>query len=171
VLKSVVQYILDNRVGDWASIIGLLVSLVGFVATLVNVRRSRSAADQARLAAQETRRDISKSNMLGTLAAAMLAMEEIKRVHRRKVWDILPDRYSELKKALISVKGANLGLSVAQTTAIQNAVQHLANFERLVERALANNTEPDVAKINGILSDQVASLQEILVFVQNGIGR
>jgi len=41
------QIITDDKVGDVASIAGVLISLVGFAITIVGVVRSKAAADRA----------------------------------------------------------------------------------------------------------------------------
>ena len=51
----VLSWIAENHVGDLASIAGVAISVIGFLATLWNVRRSKSAAERAELAASEAR--------------------------------------------------------------------------------------------------------------------
>lgn len=44
-----------DTIGDLASLAGVAISIVGFVVTVWNVRRSKSAAERAEAAANEAR--------------------------------------------------------------------------------------------------------------------
>jgi len=72
-----------------------------------------------------------------TFAAGIAIMEEIKRFHRARLQDGLPDRYTALRKILIAVRAGRIGqtsLSEEQRSFIQTALVNLADAEHLVER-------------------------------------
>src|SRR3954465_4550308 len=98
------QWIVDNHIGDLASIAGVVISVIGFVATLVNVARSRSAAVRAEQAANAARRMIRSYEGVAELSATVTLMDEIKRLHRAQQLGMLPDRYATLRKALIGIR-------------------------------------------------------------------
>lgn len=85
-------------------------ALVGFVITIIGVWKSKSAAQHAREAAVGVRADMRRTDTVSELSAAITAMDEIKWLQRKAAWEILPDRYSSLRKALISVRTANASL-------------------------------------------------------------
>jgi len=79
------------------------VTLIGFCLTLVGVWRSKSAAERAERAVIEVQQDIRRIDTVTELSAAISAMNEIKALQRKGAWEILPDRYAALRKALITV--------------------------------------------------------------------
>ena len=95
---SIIQWITENHVGDLASIAGIFITIIGFCVTLWNVWRSRSAAERAEMAANEARRMIRSYETVAEFSSAITLMEEIKRLHRSRQLDMLPDRYSALRK-------------------------------------------------------------------------
>ncbi len=94
---------LIGQLGDIASILGLLVTVAGFGATLYQVKQSRLAAErsltaseQSRIAAEQARDRVLELNALNGLDAAVVVLQDIRRLHRMKAWEALPDRYTSL---------------------------------------------------------------------------
>ena len=160
-----------DLIGDVASVVGLLVTVGGFWLALRQIRKSRSASEQAREAAESVRGQILKMNAIQDINAATKAFEEIRRLHRFKAWDALPDRYTSLKQQLIAIKGRTPNLSDTQKEQIQAAIQQVSNIEREVETAISGSDEPDVNRVNAIISKQIDRLAHLLVEVQNEIER
>jgi len=117
--------------------VGLGVSVLGFWVTIFGVRRAKNAAEQATSAAVSAKRSIVTANALVEFASAMATMEEIRRLHREGAWRILPDRYSALKRALLSLRSEHTSLTDDQKATIQGSVVKIRDLEKLVERALA----------------------------------
>lgn len=151
--------------GDLASVAGLIISIVGF---WLAVRAARQAKDAAEKAWQA----VVRSETIADFSAAITIMEEIKRLHRFPgAWPVWLERYSALRQTLLSIRGANPGLSNKDKAAIQGALQHCANFESEVEGALASHEDlPGPAQMNRILSKQVDKLSEILAILKRDIG-
>jgi|SRR5580692_7667789 hypothetical protein len=101
---SIFKWIAENHIADLASIAGVVISITGFVVTVWNVRRSKSAAERAEAAADQTRRMIRGYETVFEFSAAIAIMEEIKRLHRVGQVDMLLDRYATLRKVLIGVR-------------------------------------------------------------------
>ncbi len=98
-------------------------------------------------------------------------MEEIKRLHRAAAWEILPDRYSTLKRLLISIRSVNVSMTDDQKSALQSAILNFSEIERKVERALALKTDlPKVDKLNTVVSLQLDKISEVLGTIKQEIG-
>lgn len=167
-MDHLINVLLDPKIGNAASVIALLVSLVGFAATIWIAIRSRRAAEAARAAAYDARARVARTDAITEFAGAIATIDEIKRLHREKAWAVLPDRYSALKKSLILVRTADPGLRDEHKARLQGAIQHLSNIERQVESALASDGgSPNVPKMNRILSGQVEVLTEVLAEIRN----
>ena len=90
-------------------------------------------------------------------------MEEIRRLHRAHEWKVVPDRYSVLRKHLISIRITNPGLTDDHRTLIQGAILALVSIEAQVEKCAGDGKgEPDAARLNQIMSKQVDGLHEVL---------
>lgn len=157
--------------GDYLSVLGLFLTVIGFVATLYNVYRAKRAAQRAQEEVAKVRKDILRIDMVAEFSAALAAMEEIKRLHREGAWPVLPDRYAELRRTLISIKSAGSEMLDEHKTALQSSIQHFSSIERTVEKALSTEeTPPDIPKLNSVVSRQIDHLQEVLTQVKNKIG-
>jgi hypothetical protein len=106
-MDKIINLIVNKQLGDLASIIGVFISIIGFIVTIFNVLRSKSAAKQAEQAALKIREDIKRIDIVAEISAAKGAIDEIKRLQRQEAWEILPDRYSALRTLLISIKSSN----------------------------------------------------------------
>jgi hypothetical protein len=154
-----------GRLTFWAgiaSIVGVAVSVVGFVVTIVGVWRSRSAAEQAKAAARETRESILKLEIIQDFTAVTTIMEEIKRLHRASAWAVLPDRYTALRKLLGAILAANPDAPDEHIALLVGSITQFRIMENTVERALAENVHPDTANLNKIVSQKLDKIDEAL---------
>lgn len=152
-----------SRWGDLASIAGVFLGVVGFVATIALAWRSKTAAEQARSAAIKTREAIGKYDALTELAAALALMDEIKRMQRHAVWHALPERYGELRRRVTAIKGSAAGLSDEQQQVLQGSIESFRDLERRVDRLVSvHSTPPNPAKLNDIVSSQIDAVHTVL---------
>jgi hypothetical protein len=157
--------------GDLASVADLFLSIFGFALTIFGVWRSKKSAQRAEEAVERMRKVILRSDTIADFSAVLTVMEEIKRLHRVNAWHLLPDRYSLLRRKLVTIRTANAGFSEEHQTALQSAVQHFTSIEQRVERSLASNTAPpNAAKLNQIVSAQIDRLEEVLTTLKANIG-
>jgi ribosomal protein S13 len=99
-------------------------------------------------------------------------MEEIKRLHRKEAWDLLPERYSSLIKSLIAIRGSNPDMPNEYKRTIQSAIQTFNGIENDIDKAIIRKTEmPDAANLNKIVSRQIDKIQPMLIEIRNKIGR
>lgn len=149
--------------GDIASVLGLFVSLVGFLVTIYGVWRSKRSAQRAEAAARRATEAIASMHSITDLASVLAALEEVKRLHRTSAWTLLPDRYGSLRGKLVALRTSRPRLSEDQNATLQGAIQHLANLEATVDRALAASKTPsNVPRLTSIVSDQIDKLTELL---------
>ena len=171
-LEQITQYIVDNNLGDWASVLGVFIAVIGFFITIYKVLRLKSAAVIVQNAVEKVREDVLRVETVAEFSAALSVMDEIKRLHRQQAWQILPDRYSHLRKSLITIKTSYSELEEDQKIALQSAISIFSGIEKQVEDALAKNLNSlDVPKLNRLISKQIDSLQEVLIEIQDKIGR
>jgi hypothetical protein len=150
---------------------GDLASVLGFALTIWFAWRAKTAAEQARKAAEDVREQISRFDTIAELSAAMTIIEEIMRLQRTQaweiVWDIVLDRYATLQSHLSRSKGG-AGLTEAHRTSIQTAI---ARFRIMVEGIEKARTEQEqeqlvTAVLNRKASEQAAVLESIRMAVK-----
>jgi hypothetical protein len=166
--QPLLDWLARTRAGDLASILGLVVSIIGFVITIYNVRRSRTAAQAAETAAREMRAKLSTQDSIVAITTAITAMNEVRRLHRDGAWTLLPDRYTVLRQSLIAIRSGAVPLSPDQLRLLQAAIQQFASIERQVDQAIVDpDTVLDRVKLNQIVSKQSDRLIELLVQIRN----
>ena len=164
-MSQAVQWIVDRGLGDMASVAGLGVSLLGFVCTIVLVVRSRRAAEAAEAAALTARDRISRFDAATELSTAISMMQEIKRLHREKLWAQLPDRYSTLRQSLITIKVSHSDLTEEQATMVQGAIQHFKHMEGRIDQHLSSEQQGplDFTRLNRIVTRQLDNMTELMM--------
>jgi negative regulator of replication initiation len=158
-----------TQIGSVSSILGVIISLAGFGLTLYNVRRSRTAANDARRAASEARDNIKRYTTVSDLSEAVRAMKEIKQLHRSEEWVLLPDRYDNLRELLISIKTNNRYLSSEEAKSIQGMIASIADIERRLDEARQKKTAPyQIPEVNHWINKKSETLYQTLVALTRG---
>ncbi|HEX8210751.1 MAG TPA: hypothetical protein VF584_11290 [Longimicrobium sp.] len=160
-----------DRWGNLAGVADLFLSIIGFAATLYGLWRATTAAQAAERAATGAREALLRSGNIAELATVMSVMEEIKRLHRIGAWPLLLDRYSILRRSLISIRSSSPSLGDEDTKTLQGAIRHFAAIEQAVEKALDTGGAPtNVPKLNKIVSQQIDLLEELLTSLRTATG-
>jgi hypothetical protein len=150
---------------------GDIASVLGFSLTIWFAWRAKTAAEQARDAAEEVREQISRLDTIAELSAAISVIEEIMRLQRTQaweiVWDIVLDRYATLQSHL-SRSAGGAGLTEVHRTAIQSAI---ARFRIMVEGIEKARTEQEqeqlvTAVLNRKASEQAGVLESIRMAIK-----
>jgi hypothetical protein len=171
-LAEITDTIGRYRLGDYASIFSLLVAVVGFIITIKNVLRSKSAAEQARQAVAKLQDDIILNDTVSDLSQALAGIDEIKRVHRKKDWEGLLRKCGEARRLLVRVKASNKSLAAQQEEILNGTIQQLIDTEGLGERAIAGKKIPTTPeKLNRIMSIQEEKVQNLLIQIKKQVGR
>lgn len=171
-LNEVAIFIHNYNIGDYASIFGLITAIVGFIITITTLFKTKKASDFASLAVNNMRNDLKKVDTVANLSSALTEMEEIKRLHREKKVNQLPEKYSKLKKALIIIKSSNSALSAPDSTIFQGAIAQLSSSEKALDKAFeqTQSNQHSISKFNGAISIHMDKLQEVLIKIQLSIG-
>jgi hypothetical protein len=144
---------------------GDLTSLVGLAVTIWFAVRAKHAAEQARDAAQQVKDRISSLDTVAALSAAVETLEQLKGLHRIRAWDLVFNRYSSLRRHLVTIEA---GLTESQRTQIAKAISQFRIIEAEVERASASQQQDqlDSARFNRIVSAQIDVLQKLMIAVK-----
>ena len=169
-MTNIIDYIVKNNLGDIASVIGVIVAIIGFFVTISNVLKSKNAAQKAEAASHRIRESIFRYDAISECAEAISLLNEIKRLQRGNLWPILPDRYSAVNRLLYSLKAFDSELMKNHKMYIQTAIQQFAILEELVDRSITRNKLPpsaSIVQINKIVNQQLDKLHEIQSFLKH----
>lgn len=156
---------------DPASVMGFLVSLIGFLITIVVVLRSKSAAEKTGEAVAEVRQKLMLQTAVFDLNRVLADVDELKALHRASVWEVLPARYSSLRRQLAAFRGTYPDLTRRQKATIQGIISQFSEIESIVEKSLATKqAPPDPPSLNRIAAEQGDKLNDIVIAVQHTIG-
>ena len=151
-----------NRIGDFAGLAGVAVSLIGFTITVFGVLRSKNAAERAEEAAKGARDTIRLMDTVVDFTSVIATLDEVKRLHRSSDWTLLLHRYATIRRLLVTARAANTRLTHTQQAAIQSALSNLVVLENNVEKALVSATTPNAAKVNLSISSDIDNLLTVL---------
>ena len=146
----------------WAELSGLLgivISLIGFIITICGIKKVRS----------ELKRGINKVNIIADLSAALSKMDEIVRLQDAGQWVLLSERYTELKRLLLSIGSSDIEFIEEHKTFIQGATVQCKTSLSTIKRALQKGSTPDPVRLNTVISDQSDQIHQILVAVKREI--
>jgi len=149
-----------NAWGSWASIIGLILTLIGFGITFYGVWKTKNAAQQANNAVSQVKNELVKLNTISDISTAISQLEGIKSLHQEgNSWRLLPEKYAAIKKILISIREMNPNLSRKQKSKIQAAITNLTSIQNDIEKCNLSKTEPtNVSDMNAALTANIDDL-------------
>lgn len=164
-MQKLFTFIQNYYIGDIASIIGLLITFIGFFFTILNTFKSKSAAENTEKEVHRIRESISKQNALINISSGLNMINEIKKLNRTQNWDILVDRYTELRHFLINLKEEYPQTNTLHLSLLQNAITQTKSIQNKIETYLYHpEKQPDIGKINKTISKIMDDLQ---VLIQN----
>ena len=151
------------RLGDLASLLGLLVALVGFAATVWAAWRAKTAAEAAAEAANRTRDQLLSFQTTTDLSSVISKMEALKALHRAGNFPGLADRYSALAGDLMSIRSRNPSLSAKERAILQEVVLLFRGMEHEIDLSSQDGVDRfDVARLNRAISRAFDELTALL---------
>ncbi len=150
------------------SLIGFPIGILAVYLTYREARRSKTASEAAQDAVRNFRRDLNLFTSVADFEKALSMTDQIKRDIRDRNFNRLPDRFSEMRQLLITIRGSDLGLNDKQNATFQSAI---VTFRTLEIRFADNKHAPqDIAELTESICNDVDSLHEILTELKSKIG-
>jgi hypothetical protein len=151
-------------IADVSSLVGLAITIVGFIVTVYNVRKSKAAAERAEEAARNARSNLLRVDSIAGISGVITGLEDIQRFNRLGSWHGTPERYALQRRTLVSIRSGNMALTDAQRSTLQSVIQQLLLLETQIEGHLAAPAAQslDVPKVNGVISKHVDNLTQLL---------
>jgi hypothetical protein len=135
---------LQEHYGDLASVTGLLVSFVGFVVTISNVRKAKMAAEEARRASREAVLRIKHQVLVGDVLACLLHVRKVDSACGDRSWDEALASCDEAR-TLLSKVSAHEALNEGEKETIAIAVEAFGLLIPYVQKIRSSESERDVS--------------------------
>lgn len=161
--------VVGSGLADYASIISLFVGFVGFAVTIFASLRSLRHSKNAENLVISMRSDLKRNATIHDFARIVALMEDLKRMHREKTLEGLPERYSSLRVALIGVRADNSLLGEEDQKAIQGAISMLSSLERDFDAHRVNGHDFNVAKINASINRHIDRVHEVVIVLRDKV--
>ena len=140
--------------GSWASLVGVVVAVVGLAVVWYQVTGTKRAVDQ-------TREAIADVLTFGSGNRASTLIQEIKYVLQKGQWDVGYHQCHTLRALLGDLKMT--GLSLQHIQLIDEAVVSLTDMENDLDAAIRKEREPrGTNRFNASLSSIQVTLEDIL---------
>lgn len=161
---ALTTWLRETGISDAAAVADLVISLIGFGATLYAVFKSKSAAERAARAAKAARDSIRMFETIVDFSAGIAILDEIKRLHRLDdAKHLLPERYALVRKLLIQLRHADVEMTNDQNSVVQNALANVREIEKQIDRSLRTaNSSLKPSKFNSIISNDIDGLLAVL---------
>lgn len=134
-------------------IAGSVLSAVGVYIALRQIRRTREAADAARLAIEATRLEISSNVLLADVTTCTRVVEEIKTLMRSRKYESALLRVTDLNALIIQLQSLSTAIGEKPDQRSREALTSLSVLRDLLEQKLDNDDiAVETAKVNAELS-------------------
>lgn len=152
---------LAEHYGDLASVVGLLVTFVGFAATIRKVRMAEKAAEEARSAARETLAKVGAQLLANEVGTLLQLVREIDAACRDGSWPTVTHRCDESRTRLSQLL-EDQGLDPVEREVIREATDEMRVIMKEIVKIQTNpetNEVPD--KVSKILHNLIIFLGRV----------
>ena len=132
------DYFLDN-VGNVASVLGLVITILGVIISYLAFRRAgkaRDAAAAAEIASKETRAAMTRSLTTVDLERAIALVQRLKELHRANQWVTSLEHYQPLRVMLSEIRSRHPALTPELQRMLETAILDVTEMENTLVAAL-----------------------------------
>jgi hypothetical protein len=148
---------LNEHYGDVASVVGLILTLVGFVVTIWNVRKAKQAAEGARQAAREAVSRIGSQILANEIGTTLELVRQTDATCRERNWSSAMYRCDEARIRLVPlIESPELRSTERDNlhAAFENFGEMLVVLQALLDMNESKKAPPRIAKqLHKILED------------------
>lgn len=145
--------------GDYGTIIGIAISVVGLTWAIWEARGARSASEAAKSAATETRGQIGRHLQSVELRRAIGLIEQVKTLHDSDRWESSREHYQTLREMLSDI--------ISRCSDDQISVREELTTARVILRDIEDFVRPRVRP--GISEHEKSRLNQSLNLIQSNL--
>ena len=150
---------LSDNWGSLASVLGVIVSIVGFALAVRQIYKTKTAAESARTAADNARAALSRSITIGDIDRAAERLERIKSELNQGRIDIAREHLLDIMKMLSDIVGRAQEFDESELGRLRRASYSIAE---LATKEVGN----DFTEVIGDLTDAQRDLLDLRVLIE-----
>ncbi len=148
--------------GDVATVIGIIVSLVGLGWAIKEAHGAKSASQAAQVAAYETRDQVARHLQAVDLQRAIGLIERIKTLHDSESWEAARQHYQTLRRMLSDVIVRCPGEQREEREKLSTARAYVSEMDNSVRlHSSGGVSNRDKSLFNRVLNDIQSDLEEL----------
>jgi parvulin-like peptidyl-prolyl isomerase len=156
-----------EQYGSWASIAGVVISVVGFAITIFNVAKSKSAAVAAKNAARDAQSALKDIDAISEISMAIERLEGAKSQVSQNQGLFLAESFSRVRRRLISAKDSNENLTPDSVEILRTSIRRTRSLENKIHKHVEEKTRLDILKTNKALSIIMDDLHKLQISLKN----
>ncbi len=154
---------MSSELVNWISIIGSFLSLIGVIIALVQINKTRRAAEAAKDASLQTQKAISRNLLLSDVPNCTRNIEEIKYFARNEKYESALIRVTDLVSQLIQLRetleSSNQSHQIEFEERLSQLVFIRVNFEKKLNK---NSVKINIVQVNSQLSEISDELNKLI---------
>ena len=171
-IMSVLEELLHaSTVSFWVSVAGGVIGLFGFILVIVQLRKTKGAAEAASTAAREAVNSVSANQSLSDLGSVIGGLKEIQTANRGELYETALLRIQTVREQLSALRARDH----YQENETQKNFQRIATFLSMTQATydkylLGEQKLESVAAVNDRLADYIVGLSGLKQQLENTIG-
>jgi len=157
--------------GFWLAIAGLVLTLIGFAVTLVQLSKAKGAATAVEDEIKRIRESLSQYDAAQDIAKSSYALAATRRYLSNGAWQDVSDSYEDVRRGLVQVKGSGNLTDADLLTQIGAASDYIQKLCSRIERGLerppviidASKTRAMLRKHDELISAITTSIQRDVI--------
>jgi hypothetical protein len=150
-----------NALGFYITIFSSLITIFGFVITIIQILKTKKISNAAYSAASEAKTVIKNTIVISDLSKRVKSIQEIQNDIVNEKNDAAFLRTKDLIHALIEIRQLALSMEYDKSNIITKMIAQLGILRRQLEEAIYNKGKVEVLKINQKLSELEIELSEL----------
>ncbi|GAC1344935.1 MAG: hypothetical protein NVSMB14_08430 [Isosphaeraceae bacterium] len=150
---------IEEHYGDLASVVGVAVSIVGFIWTILGVRKAERAAEDAKTAAKEQLGRFQGQLLLDVLTSVFRSLKEIERARGENRWLEAQTYCAQARSELCEIT-MHKNLSKEERAEILSNINQLATMQETLEKLKKTS-----ASTNKLSRDVLEYWQELILSI------
>lgn len=146
--------------GFWIAVLSLPITLVGFGATIWQLRKTRSAASAAQQEALRIQSSLERYEAVNELSRAITALKHTRNLVQQETWVHVPDSYETVRASLEALKDEGLDDEIIKR--MDSACKYIQNLAARIERGIhSSNIQINTPKALSVMREHNLLLSEI----------
>jgi hypothetical protein len=151
-------------------LIGLIVTLIGFGVTIVQLRRTKKVAEAIKSEAERIKLSLNTYDLAHGASRAQYALGTTRRHIRNGMWEDATETFEDFRRGLVALKANGAPLTDKQGSDIDAASKYILKLcLRIEQGAQRGNISIDVAKTLSIIRSHADLIDEISTAIHKGV--